>query len=105
MSGEHSSSTLSAFQAWPQNSVNQRSTIPLLSWVGDRGVLIIGVVARTGPLLKIPNAPAHSVVREKARRVDAAMWAGQRYRVQVADAAPWDYDVLSLPFSLTTSLE
>jgi len=31
--------------------------------------------------------------------------AGQRYRVQVADAVPWDYDDLFVRFVLTTSLE
>jgi hypothetical protein len=31
--------------------------------------------------------------------------AGQRYRVTVEDGAPWDYDELLLPFSLTSSIE
>jgi hypothetical protein len=31
--------------------------------------------------------------------------AGLRYRVRVADGAPWDYDDLFLPFTLTTFLE
>jgi hypothetical protein len=31
--------------------------------------------------------------------------AGRRYRVRVADGAPWDYDDLFLPFVLTTSIE
>jgi hypothetical protein len=31
--------------------------------------------------------------------------AGLKYRIRVSDGAPWDYDGLSLPFVLTTSLE
>ena len=31
--------------------------------------------------------------------------AGGKYSVTVADAAPWDYDDLLLPFVLTTSME
>jgi len=31
--------------------------------------------------------------------------AGQTYRLSVADGAPWDYDRLFLPFTLTTSVE
>jgi len=31
--------------------------------------------------------------------------AGQQYRVEVGDAAPWDYDDLLLGFVLTTSIE
>ena len=31
--------------------------------------------------------------------------AGSKYRVRVSDGAPWDYDVLNLPFELTTSIE
>jgi hypothetical protein len=31
--------------------------------------------------------------------------AGLKYRIRVADGAPWDYDALNLPFVLTTSIE
>jgi hypothetical protein len=31
--------------------------------------------------------------------------AGQTYRVQVADGAPWDYDELSVPYVLKASLQ
>ena len=31
--------------------------------------------------------------------------AGLKYRIRVSDGAPWDYDVLTLPFELTTSIE
>jgi hypothetical protein len=39
--------------------------------------------------------------------IDASLpvLAGQRYSVRVADAAPWDYDVLWLPFALATSIK
>jgi hypothetical protein len=30
---------------------------------------------------------------------------GVKYRIKVSDGAPWDYDVLNLPFKLTTSIE
>ena len=31
--------------------------------------------------------------------------AGLKYRIRVSDGAPWDYDVLNLPFELTTFIE
>jgi hypothetical protein len=31
--------------------------------------------------------------------------AGQKYRIEVDDGAPWDYDVLDLPFVLNTFIE
>ncbi len=31
--------------------------------------------------------------------------AGVKYRIRVADGAPWDYDDLSLPYVLTTIIE
>jgi hypothetical protein len=31
--------------------------------------------------------------------------AGREYRIRISDGAPWDYDVLNLPFVLTTSIE
>ena len=31
--------------------------------------------------------------------------AGQKYRIEVDDGAPWDYDVLYLPFVLNTFIE
>ena len=34
-----------------------------------------------------------------------AVSAGQKYRVKVADAAPWDYGALNLRFRLSTSIE
>jgi hypothetical protein len=34
-----------------------------------------------------------------------AVRAGSKYRIRVADGAPWDYDELSLPYVLTTAIE
>jgi len=34
-----------------------------------------------------------------------AVKAGQQYRLTVADAAPWDYDVFNLRYEITTVLE
>jgi hypothetical protein len=31
--------------------------------------------------------------------------AGSKYRVMVSDGAPWDYDALSLPYTLSTTVE
>lgn len=36
---------------------------------------------------------------------EVPVMAGLKYQVRVSDGAPWDYDVLNLPFVLTTSIE
>jgi len=65
-----------------------------LGWDRSRGVLEL----RVGETLFAP--PPGSQIEAKLPVI-----AGHQYRVSVADAAPWDYDVLFLPFVLTTSIQ
>jgi hypothetical protein len=66
-----------------------------VSWERSRGVLELMLADRRFG----PSTPEGSIIGT------LLVVAGQRYRVRVADGAPWDYDDLFLPFALTTSVE
>src|SRR5262249_53380120 len=68
-SGAHSSSTTLGFQDLPQNSVNQRSTIALLSQAFDLVVSNASVLTdRPETRLATAHAAANRILRAKVRR-------------------------------------
>ena len=69
--------------------------IARVSYERSRGVLQLDL----GDQISVASPPDGSIVGKLPVAV------AQRYRVRVADGAPWDYDDLFLPFVLTTSIE
>jgi hypothetical protein len=68
-----------------------------LTWEAHRGLLEI----RIGSAL-FAASPPDWVPPVVAR---LAVVKGQTYLVRIIDGAPWDYDVLDLPFSAATAIE
>jgi hypothetical protein len=68
-----------------------------LSWEAGQGLLEL----RVGDQQFMASTPGW--LPPIAARVSVA--GGQTYAVRVMDGAPWDYDVLYLPFVLMTSME
>jgi hypothetical protein len=64
-----------------------------VTWDRSRGLLELML----GDKRFAPSAPEASVGT-------LVVVAGQRYRMSIADGAPWDYDDLFVPFVLTTSI-
>jgi len=68
-----------------------------LSWDPHRGLLELEVADRS--FASSPPDWSPPIVGE------LSVTAGRTYSVKIEDGAPWDYDDLSLPFVMTTSIK
>jgi len=85
-----------AQRVYELTAVSDGTLVARLVWAPTDGRLQLDIADRTFANFPENRSPIVGKV---------GVVAGLKYRITVADGAPWDYDVLNLPFVLTTSLE
>jgi hypothetical protein len=77
-------------------AVSDGTLVARLDWAPTQGRLQLDLAGRT--FANFPDNQSPIVGK-------LPVAAGLKYRIRISDGAPWDYDVLNLPFVLTTSIE
>jgi hypothetical protein len=98
--GEEVTDTLTAHgtqKVYQLTAPSDGTLIVRLSWEPHRGLLELELADRS--FGSSPPDWSPPIVGE------LSVAAGRMYSVKIADGAPWDYDDLSLPYVMTTSIE